>query len=155
MTATAGTINGSTGVSVIVHQTHVDPMAPPGSEGNFPDQPPTGALSPAIDVSARRRGDADRPPRRPTSNGKAPATAGDLYRVRIVGGLATVDTILAVTPGFKLDSLPLARRLARCSSTSTHGAPITIYVDHWDATTGAQRGPPRHGQGRATRRSPA
>ncbi len=49
VSATSGMITGSTGVSVIVHQTHLDPMAPPGSDGNFPDQPGPGTNAPTID----------------------------------------------------------------------------------------------------------
>lgn len=140
VTATAGTLTGSTGVSVIMHQTHVDPMAPPGSEGNFPDQPPTGALSPAI---AYPLDTAVMPVTAPAPDiqWEGAAAAGDLYRVRIVGGLATIDNILAVTPGFKLDLLPLGNDW-QAVVNSTHGAPITIYVDHWDSATGAQRGTP-------------
>ena len=61
--------------------------------------------------------------------------------MRIVGGLATIDNIIAVTPGFKLDLLPLGNDW-QAGVNSTHNAPITIYVDHWDAQTGPQRSPP-------------
>ena len=140
VTATAGTVTGSTGVSVIVHQIHVDPMAPPGSEGNFPDQPPTGAQSPTI---AYPLDGAVMPvtAAAPDIQWEGAAATGDLYRVHVVGGLATVDTIIAVTPGFKLDSLPLGNDWQTIVQ-STHGAPVTINVDHWDAQTGAQRSTP-------------
>ncbi|HEY6033821.1 MAG TPA: hypothetical protein VIV58_06165, partial [Kofleriaceae bacterium] len=138
VSATSGTATGSTGVSVIVHQTHVDPMAPPGSDGNFPDQPGPGANAPAIDYPL----DGAIMPTTalaPDVQWEGPANAGDLFRVRIVAGLATVDTILAVTPGFTLDALPVATDWQMLTA-SAHGQPINVYVDHWDATSGAQRG---------------
>src|SRR3569623_1684486 len=70
---------------------------------------------------------------------EGPANTGDLFRVRIVAGLATVDTILAVTPGFTLDALPVQADW-QLLTASAHGQPINVYVDHWDATSGAQRG---------------
>jgi hypothetical protein len=139
VTATSGSLSGATGVSVIVHQSHVDPMAPPGAEADFPDHPQNGALSPTIDYPL----DGAVMPltaAAPDIQWEGAANAGDLYRVRIVGGLATVDSIIAVAPGFTLDAPPLPADWTLLAN-STRGAPITIYVDHWDATNGAQRGP--------------
>ena len=140
VSAALGPATGATGVSVIVHQLHVDPNSPPGSENDFPDNPPVGALSPAIDYPL----DGAVMP----STAKAPdvqwegaGNAGDLYRVRMVGGLATVDTILAVAPGFRFESLPSASDW-QLLVASTAGLPISVAVDHWDAATGAQRGGP-------------
>jgi len=138
VSATSGAVSGSTGVSVIVHQTHVDPMAPPGSDGNFPDQPGPGANAPTIDYPL----DGAIMPTTalaPDVQWEGPANTGDLFRVRIVAGLATVDTILAVAPGFTLDALPVAADW-QLLTASAHGQPINVYVDHWDATSGAQRG---------------
>ena len=137
VTAVAGSLSGATGVSVIMHTTHVDPMAPAGSESNFPDVVPTGAQAPTIaypldgavmPISAAA----------PDVQWEGPAATGDLFRVRIVGGLATIDDIIAVTPGFKLDTLPLANDW-QAIVRSAHGSPVSLNVDHWDAITGAQR----------------
>jgi WD40-like Beta Propeller Repeat len=140
VTGTLGSLSGATGVSVIVHQVHVDPTAPPGSENNFPDNPPMGPLSPAI---AYPLDGAVMP-----STVKAPdvmwdgaGNAGDLYRVRMTGGLATVDTIIAFQPGFRFESLPTANDWSLLVS-STAGLPITVEVDHWDAASGAQASSP-------------
>jgi hypothetical protein len=139
VTAMQGGVSGATGVSVIVHQTHVDPMAPPGSDSNFPDQPPTGALSPAIDYpldGAVMPNTANAP----DVQWEAAQNAGDLYRVRIVSGLATIDNIYAAGAGFKLNALPSAADWQTLLA-SAHTASITVEVDHWDAQTGAQSSP--------------
>ena len=137
ITGTLGSISGSTGVSVIMHTTHVDPTAPPGSESNFPDAPPTGAQAPTI---AYPLDGAVMPMTAlaPDVQWEGPAAAGDLFRVRWIGGLATIDSIIAVTPGFKLDSLPGPGDW-QVIVHSAHGSPISLYVDHWDPVTGAQR----------------
>ncbi|MEO8549174.1 MAG: hypothetical protein ABI678_04355 [Kofleriaceae bacterium] len=137
VTATSGTASGATGVNVVVHRTNLDPTAPPGSDMNFPDQPPYGAAAPTIAY--------------PLDNAVMPITAaaphiqwegvaapGDLFRVRIVGGLATVDTIIGVTAGFKLDALPLPADW-QVITASAHAQPIHVFVDHYDTATGAQR----------------
>ncbi|MEP6863093.1 MAG: hypothetical protein ABJE66_20875 [Deltaproteobacteria bacterium] len=139
VSASSGSVTGSTGVSVVVHQTHIDPMAPPGSDGNFPDQPGPGVNAPTIDYPL----DGAIMPitaAAPDVQWEGTANVGDLFRVQIVAGLATVDTILAVTPGFTLDSLPIAADWTLLTA-SAHGQPIIVHVDHWDAATGAQRGP--------------
>ena len=105
--ATDGTQTGSTSVNVVVHTVHVDPMAPPDAPNNFPDQPPMGALSPVIDYPL----DGAVMPtsvKAPDVQWEGPNDATDLYRVRFVAGLATVDTILVAGPTFKLDALPVA-----------------------------------------------
>lgn len=137
VTATAGTLTGSTGVSVIIHTTHLDPLAPPGSDSNFPDAPSTGAQAPTI-VYPLDGAVMPMTAAAPHVQWEGAAAAGDLYRVRIVAGLATIDTIVAVTPGFKLDTLPLASDWSAIVQ-SAHGSAINLYVDHWDSVTGAQR----------------
>ncbi len=138
ITAVAGSLSGATAVSVMMHTTHIDPMAPAGSEGNFLETPPTGAQAPTIaypldgavmPISAAA----------PDVQWEGPAATGDLFRVRIVGGFATIDNIVAATPGFKFDTLPLANDW-RAIVQSAHGSPVSVNVDHWDAVTGTQRG---------------
>ncbi len=140
VTATAGTVSGATGVSVIIHQTHVDPTAPAGSESNFPDQPGTGTAAPAI---AYPLDNAVMPVSvtAPNVQWEGTANQGDLFRVHISAGLATVDTITAVAPGFTLSSLPTTTDWAMLLA-SAHGSPITFAVDHWDSVSGAQRSAP-------------
>src|SRR6185295_7950423 len=138
--AVLGPVSGETGVSVVVHQVHVDPAAPPNAPASFPDHPAMGALSPVI---AYPLDGAVMPStvKAPDVQWEGAAAAGDLVRVRLVGGLATVDTILAVAPGAKLASQPLAADW-RLLVASAGGLPITVTVDHWDAATGAQGGAP-------------
>ena len=140
--ATDGSVSGSTTVNVSVHVSHVDPTAPAGAEGNFPDNPTMGAMSPTIDypldgavmpssVSA------------PDVQWEGANAATDLYRVRFVSGLATVDTILVGGPAFKLDSMPVAADWSLLVASAA-GQPMSVEVDHWDATTGAQASTPVH-----------
>lgn len=142
VTATDGTASGSTMVSVSMHVVHVDPTAPAGADGNFPDQPPMGAASPTIDYPL----DGAVMPstvKAPDVQWEGANTAADLYRVRFVAGLATVDTILVGGPSFKLDSLPLAGDW-NLLVASAGGQPMSVEVDHWDATNGAQASTPVH-----------
>lgn len=142
VTATDGTASGSTTVNVVIHTVHVDPAAPQGAEGNFPDQPATGALSPVIDYPL----DGAVMPasvKAPDVQWEGANTASDLYRVRFVAGLATVDTILVAGPSFKLDAMPLpADWTLLLASAGTQ--PMSVEVDHWDATNGAQGSTPVH-----------
>jgi hypothetical protein len=140
--ATDGMQTGSTTVNVVVHTVHVDPMAPPDAPNNFPDQPPMGALSPVIDYPL----DGAVMPtsvKAPDVQWEGPNAATDLYRVRFVAGLATVDTILVGGPSFKLDTLPLPADW-KLLVTSAGNQPMTVEVDHWDATNGAQASAPVH-----------
>ncbi len=132
--ATLGTVMGATGVSVIVKKTNGD------GAGMFPDSPPTGPQSPVI---AYPLDGAIMPAtaKAPDVQWEGPGGAADLYRVRLVGGLATVDTIVPVSAGFKFDALPMAADWSLLVRSSG-GQPIKVEVDHWDATTGAQAGAP-------------
>lgn len=142
VTATDGTATGSTTVNVVIHNVHVDPTAPPDAANDFPDSPPMGALSPVIDYPLEG---AVMPSsvKAPDVQWEGANTAGDLYRVRLVAGLATVDTILVGGPTFKLDAMPLPADW-NLLVASAAGQPITVEVDHWDATNGAQGGAPVH-----------
>ncbi|MBV8756543.1 MAG: PD40 domain-containing protein [Deltaproteobacteria bacterium] len=140
--ATDGMATGSTTVNVVIHNVHVDPTAPPDAANDFPDTSPMGAQSPVIDYPL----DGAVMPatvKAPDVQWEGANTAADLYRVRLVAGLATVDTILAGGPTFKLDSAPLAADW-QLLIASSGGQPITVQVDHWDATNGAQGGAPVH-----------
>lgn len=132
--ATLGPVMGATAVNVVVRVTH-------GDGGNmFPDAPPSGPQSPVIDYPL----DGAIMPataKAPDVQWEGPGATGDLYRVRVVGGLATVDTIVPVMPGFKFDALPTAADWSLLVKSSG-GQPISVQLAHWDATTGAQGGTP-------------
>jgi len=134
--ATIGEVTGMTGVTVLVHRVNGD------DGGVFPDDPPPGGLSPVI---AYPLDGAVMPAtvKAPDVQWEGAAGGADVYRVRLVGGLATVDTIVPVTAGFKFESQPSAQDWTLLT-ISAGGQPIEVRVDHWDASTGAQGGQPVH-----------
>ena len=69
------------------------------------------------------------------------SVAGDLFRVRWTAGAATIDSIVAVDAAFTFDLTPSASDWQTLID-SAQGAPITVEVDHYDATSGAQAGAP-------------
>src|SRR5262245_11936419 len=103
--AALGMVRGQTGVSVVVHRSTIDPSAPADAPGKFPDHPPVGAASPRI---AYPLDGAVMPStvKAPEIQWEGDGGAGDVYRVRMVGGLATSDLYLGYTP--RLASLPAA-----------------------------------------------
>ncbi len=112
--AQVGSLTGGTSVAVIVHPVHIGPGVPANGADNFPDNPPTGANA-----------------------------AGDLYRVRITAGqFATVDTILAAGPTFKLDN-QVSDADWRMLVKSAGNGPIAFEISHWNQASGAAAAPPR------------
>jgi mono/diheme cytochrome c family protein len=138
--ATVGDLSGATGVIVTVHVTDLGPGVPPGSESMFPDTPapPGGAMSQAI-VYPLDRAIMPTSVKAPMIQWEGPTVGAsmDLYRVRLVSGFATVDAILADTPG--KNYLPSTHWQLLVNSTD---GSITTTLDHWDATNGAQGSAP-------------
>jgi hypothetical protein len=65
-----------------------------------------------------------------------------MYRVRLTAGGATVESIVAATAmGFAYDWQPSPQDWALVTN-SAKGQSISVSVDHWDATSGAQGGAP-------------
>src|SRR6478735_6180203 len=69
------------------------------------------------------------------------SAAGDLYRVKMVAGAATIETILQVDTGFTYDNKPAAEDWATLVA-SANNQPIVTTVDHWDATNGVHASSP-------------
>lgn len=138
--ATVGDVAGATSVIVSMHPVHLGPGVAPGAEANFPDSSAPGAMSQRLVYPLDHAV-------MPTSvkapmlmwEGASVGGGGDLYRVRIVAGFLTIDTILADTPGANL--LPSAEDWQLVKNSVQSGA-VTMSVDHWDATNGAQGGAP-------------
>jgi mono/diheme cytochrome c family protein len=134
--ATHGAISGATSVLVIVHRTEIGPGVPADGATKFPpDVAPTGAQSPSIvyplDTAAMPTS-----VKAPVVQWESDGASDHLYRVRVVTGYATVDTILAYAPDFKFAVQP-TDTLWQMLKNSNDGT-IRITVEHWDATTGAQ-----------------
>ncbi len=136
--AQRGDLQGSTGVAVQVDLTDLGPGVPPGAESLFPEgaalDPQLGLLYP-LDRAVM-----------PTSV-KAPVVQwenrgapGELYRVRMVAGDATVTTILSSRDAaFAFATTPTTERWQLLKS-SANGR-VEIGLDRWDAATGAARAP--------------
>ena len=140
--AQAGDVVGATSVAVIIHPVHIGPGVPAGAEQNFPDNPPTSASSPSI-VYPLEGAIMPSSVKSPDVQWEGSNAAGDLYRVRITAGqFATVDTILAAGPGFKLDN-QVSDAEWRMLVKSAGTGPVTINVAHWSQATSASGGAPR------------
>ncbi|HVK87449.1 MAG TPA: hypothetical protein VM513_25205 [Kofleriaceae bacterium] len=129
----------ATSVIVNVHPTRLGEGVPPDGASNFPDAPPVGAGSPTI-VYPLDNAVMPTSVKSPNVQWEGPGTDGDLYRVRLVAGNATVDTILAVAPGFTFASQLTPEDWRLLVNSATTG--ITVTVDHWDPTNGANGGTP-------------
>lgn len=143
--ATVGSVVGTTGLMVIVHTTQVGSGVDPNAGSNFPDPLPTGGAAAVAQTVVYPLNGAVMP-----SSVKAPdvmwegaAAAGDLVRVRWIGGAATLDTILAVADpaSFTYDLQP-SDAAWQTLVDSAQGSPISVEVDHWDATNGPVAGAP-------------
>jgi hypothetical protein len=140
--AQAGDIVGGTSVAVIIHPVHVGPGVPAGADQNFPDNPPMGAMSPTV-VYPLEGAIMPSSVKSPDVQWEGSNAAGELYRVRITAGqFATVDTILAAGPTFKLDN-QVSDAEWRMLVKSAGTGPVTIDVAHWSQATSASGGVPR------------
>lgn len=138
--AQVGDVSGATSVIVIVHRTEIGPGVPPDGATKFPDDvAPAGAQSPAI-VYPLEGAAMPTSVKAPVVQWEGPGAADDLYRVRVVSGYATVDTIVAQTPGFSF-SLQPTPELWQLLENNTDGS-VRFTVEHWDATSGAQGSAP-------------
>lgn len=140
--AQAGSQTGSTSVIVVVHRVVVGPGVPPNGPDNFPDDPPTGPSSPVV-VYPLEGAIMPASVKSPDAQWEGPNADGDLYRVRVTTGeFATVDTILAAGPTFKLDSQLSDADWSMLVRSAGEG-PITFDVAHWNQASGATGGAPR------------
>ncbi|HEY5934261.1 MAG TPA: hypothetical protein VIU61_06500, partial [Kofleriaceae bacterium] len=140
--AQAGSQTGSTSVIVVVHRVIVGPGVPPNSGDNFPENPPAGPNSPAL-VYPLDGAIMPASVKSPDAQWEGPNADGDLYRVRVTtGAFATVDTILAAGPTFKLDN-QLSDADWSMLVKSAGAGPITFDVAHWNQASGANGGTPR------------
>ena len=140
--AQAGDLIGATSVSVVIHNVHIGPGVPAGAENNFPDNPPASAQSPSV-VYPLEGAVMPASVKSPDVQWEGSNAAGDLYRVRITAGqFATVDTILAAGPSFKLDN-QLSDQDWRMLVKTAGTGPIQIDVAHWSQATSASGAPPR------------
>jgi hypothetical protein len=139
--AQVGSIVGDTSVAVVIHPVHLGPGVPANGASNFPDAPPTTANSPRIVYpldTAIMPGSV----KSPDVQWEGANADGDLYRVRInAGQFATVDTILAAGPTFKLEN-QLAEVDWRMLVRSAGTGPITVNVAHWNQAASASGGAP-------------
>jgi hypothetical protein len=136
--ATVGDVSGATSVIVSMHPVNLGPGVAPGSEANFPDSSPAGSMSQSL-VYPLDHAVMPTSVKAPMLMWEGPTAGGDLYRVRIVAGFLTIDTILAETPG--LNYLPSAADWQLVKNSVQSGA-VSMSIDHWDATNGAHGGAP-------------
>ena len=140
VTAQLGDVAGATSVIVTIHATDVGPGVPADGGSKFPDDvAPVGAQSPALVYPLQ---DAVMPTsvKAPVVQWEGGGAADDLYRVRVVSGLATVDTILAYDPAFTFSLQPTLERW-QLLKNSTDGT-VRFTVEHYNATTGVQGSEP-------------
>lgn len=128
---------GMTGVTVTVHRVKLGMGVPSDAPGKFGGPSMQGALSPQLDYPL----DGAVMPSSvasPDVQWEGTAAAGDLFRVRIVAGPATVESIVANTTGFGWDATPAADDWTLLVGAAAGKQPMTITVDHWDAQSGVQ-----------------
>jgi hypothetical protein len=131
--ARAGDVTGATSVIVTVHRTDLGPGVPSDGATKFPpDVAPVGAQSPVI-VYPLDEAAMPTSIKAPVVQWESGGAADHLYRVRIVAGLATVDTILAHDPSFTF-SLQAASEVWQLLKHSSVGG-VRFTVEHWDGTT--------------------
>lgn len=137
--ATVGDQVAGTSVIVNVHPTRLGPGVPEDAPSKFPDAPPAGPGSPTI-VYPLDNAAMPTSVKSPNVQWEGPGADGDLYRVRLVAGNAIVDTILAVAPDFTFASQLTPQDWQLLVNSSSTG--VTVTVDHWDPTNGANGGTP-------------
>ena len=138
--AQAGSVTGSTSVIVQIHRTEIGPGVPADGATKFPDTvAPAGAQSPALVYPL----DAAVMPtsvKSPIVQWEGAGADTDLYRVRVVSGYATVDTILAYAPNFKFSLQPVETAWQMLKNSSDGN--IRFTVEHWNSATGVQGSAP-------------
>jgi hypothetical protein len=134
--ATVGEVSGGTSVIVLVHPVRVGPGVPADGADKFPDVSPAGPISPTI-VYPLDHAVMPTSVKAPNVQWEATTAGDDLYRVRLVSGFATIDTILADAPGFTMSNQLTAADWQVLVQSSDS---ITMSVDHWSPTAGAQGG---------------
>ncbi|CAN5837820.1 hypothetical protein BH11MYX3_BH11MYX3_13140 [soil metagenome] len=140
--AQVGAITGGTSVAVIVHPVHLGPGVPANGADNFPDNPPGGATAPTV-VYPLESAVMPASVKSPDAQWEGANAAGDLYRVRITAGqFATVDSILAAGPTFKLDN-QVSDLDWRMLVKSANNGPITFEIAHWNQATSVAAAPLR------------
>jgi hypothetical protein len=140
VTATLDDVTGTTSVIVVIHRIDLGPGVPADGATKFPDDvAPVGAQSPSVVYPLQ---DAVMPTsvKGPVVQWESAGAADHLYRVRIVSGYATHDTILAHDPAFTFSLQPTLERWTMLKY-STDGV-IRFTVEHWDATNGAHGSAP-------------
>ena len=138
--AASGSVVGSTSVIVVVHPVRIGPGVPADGADKFPDVSPPGTQSPTV-VYPLDNAVMPASVKSPNVQWEGTAAGGDLYRVRLAAGFATIDTILADAPGFTLSS-QLSAVDWQTLVDSAAGGEIAVSVDHWDPANGAQGGAP-------------
>jgi hypothetical protein len=130
---------GTTGVTVTVHRVKLGPGVPSDAPGKF-GSPAPGALSPIVDYPL----DGAVMPSSvasPDVQWEGTAATGDLFRIKLVAGGATVESIVANAAGFGWDWTPPVDDWTLVTN-SAGTQPVVVTVDHWDAQSGAQSGNP-------------
>ncbi|MDB4966252.1 MAG: hypothetical protein JWN44_1941 [Myxococcales bacterium] len=125
-------------VTVTVHQVHLGTGVPPDASGTFGPNPVTGPQSPFV-VYPLDGVVMPSSVKAPDVQWESGGGASGMYRVRLTAGGASVESILSAGAGFTFDWQPsLADWSLLVNSAGTQ--PISVSVDHWDATSGAQGG---------------
>lgn len=134
--AQVGDVTGSTSVIVQIHRTDLGTGVPADGASKFPDTvAPVGVGSPNL-VYPLDTAVMPLSVKAPVVQWESAGATDDLYRVRVVSGMATVDSILAYDPAFTFSLRP-SDTLWQMLKNSTDGN-IFITVEHWNATTGVQ-----------------
>ncbi len=141
LTARLSGIDGTAQLTVTLHDVRLDPSAPAGAAANFPASPPTGgagaqtldypldgAVMPATVGS-------------PVVQWEGSSVTGDLHRVVLSRAGVTIEGILAHDASFTFSYRP---SLHDWEALASGGGDLTVVVDHYDATNGAQRSAPVH-----------
>ncbi|CAN5796217.1 hypothetical protein BH11MYX2_BH11MYX2_10440 [soil metagenome] len=130
---------GSTSVMVTVHTTTLGDGVPDDAATHFPDTSPAAAQSQTV-VYPLDQAVMPTSVKSPDIQWEGPnGGGGDLYRVRMLAGYATIDTILLQPPGSHFQPVALDwQRIVQSVGTGT----ATVTVDHWDPVNGVSGGAP-------------
>jgi hypothetical protein len=141
VTAASGDKTGSTSVTVTVHKLNLGMMVPNDGATHFQGMLPTGPLSPQLDypLDGAVMPTSVKPP---DVQWESTNMAGDLYRVKLVAGGATVENIVSGDAVPSMDLTPTSVDWALLvSSAGLAAQPIAVSVDHYSTAGGAQAGP--------------